>query len=77
MRVEECLPPDSKKVLVLCKGYRFAGSGPLCQKSSYHIFEGSFNRRYGWHVPYHPENDACVIGWMPKPRDLDESQDPI
>lgn len=65
--VEDRLPCNHEQVLTLNEGY-FPESGDiLCQRKSYRIFQGSFNRSTSWSTPYCPGTWA-VKYWMPLPK---------
>lgn len=59
------LPPDDEKVLVLAYGYFHSVGDPLCQKIKSVVFEGWFNRKSGWKVPYSPQGCEYRF-WMHK-----------
>lgn len=67
IKVEDCLPPDGKNVLLLIEAYGFLHEDPLGNKKGRWIFLGYFNRRFGWHVPYIQQKSYAVIGWIPSP----------
>lgn len=65
--VQDVLPKDNMEVLVLVEGYFHKACDPLNQRIRKIIFQGTFNRRHGWHVPYCPEKHYAVVSWMPQP----------
>ena len=62
------LPHNSEQVLGLIEGY-FVQDSPLMQKRSFRIFQCTFHRFTGWHIPFCPEPHFFVKYWMPKPKD--------
>lgn len=65
IKVEDSLPDDGVDVLVLIQG--IFSSNPLCSKNSVRVFQGYFNRRHGWSIPYSPDDRYPIIAWMPLP----------
>lgn len=64
--VKDRLPEDDIIILVLSE-ICIPEDNYLKQKKGYWIFEGKFNRMFGWFIYFHPENLQKITHWMPLP----------
>lgn len=64
--VDADLPKNYEQVLGLVEGYFCSEFSPLGQKKSHRIFQCTFERSTGWHIPFAPS--GCNVNfWMRKP----------
>lgn len=67
--VQNDLPKDGDQVLALVSAYFAEVGDPFFQKRTLRIFQATFNRCRGWHIPFLPEYSSAVEYWMKIPEE--------